>query len=64
MICNCAVIDLSTNYVLDMIVADPDVDIPYPNTILVQIPENLTIDTSCTWTSSTGFVCAINTQSE
>ena len=57
MICNCAVIDLSTNYVLNVIVADPDVDPPYPGTLLIPVPADTPVGTDCTWTESTGFVC-------
>ena len=57
MISNCAVIDLTTDYVLNVIVADPDVDPPYPGTVLVAVPADISIGTDCTWTEATGFVC-------
>lgn len=57
MICNCAVVDNATTYVLNVIVADPDVDQPYPGTTLVPIPPDTPVGTSCTWTQATGFVC-------
>lgn len=57
MITNCAVVDNETTYVLNVIVADPDVDPPFPGTTLVPIPPGMAVSTSCTWTQETGFVC-------
>jgi hypothetical protein len=56
-ICNCAVVDTATTQVTNVIVADPDVDQPYPGTILVAIPDGVGVNTSCTYTQATGFVC-------
>jgi len=39
MITNCAVVDNATTYVINIIVADPDVDPAYPGTTLVAIPD-------------------------
>ena len=57
MITNCAVVDNATTYVINIIVADPDVDPPYPGTMLVAIPPDTPVSTLCTWTEATGFVC-------
>ena len=57
MITNCAVVDNATTYVINIIVADPDVDPAYPGTTLVAIPDGMAVGTSCTWTQATGFVC-------
>lgn len=57
MITNCAVVDNATTYVTNLIVADPDVDPPYPGTTLVAIPAGMLVSTSCTWTPEGGFVC-------
>lgn len=57
MITNCAVVDNATTYVLNLIVADPDVDQPYPGTLLVPVPADTPVSTACTWTEATGFVC-------
>jgi hypothetical protein len=58
-ICNCAVVDTATTQVTNVIVADPDVDQPYPGTILVAIPDGVNVSTSCTWTQATGFLCPV-----
>lgn len=54
---NCAVVDLRTSQVINIIIADPDVDQPYPDTALVAIPDGMSVSTDCTYTEATGFVC-------
>ena len=40
---NCAVIDLSTNMVTNIIVADPSVDLHPEGTLLIALPESVSI---------------------
>ena len=44
----CAVVDLSTNKVVNVIVADPAIDQPHDGTTLVDCGSN-SVDTSWTW---------------
>ncbi len=51
----CAVVEESTGKVLNIIMADPEVDDPEIGTILVVIPDGHMADHRWTWTDADGF---------
>ena len=52
---NCAMVDATTGRVVNVIVADPETDNPWPGHILVAIDEGKIINTQWGWDEHDGF---------
>lgn len=53
----CAVIDISTSEIVNLIIADCDKDIPHAGTLLIPVPHGVEARPGCVWTPENGFVC-------
>lgn len=56
MIQNCALIDLTTDEIINVVMADPEVDFVAEKQKLIPIPEGWGVDTTWTYNETFGFV--------
>jgi hypothetical protein len=58
----CAVVNSVSGVIINVILADPSIDPPLPGFSLIEIPDELSVDHTWTWSEIDGFIMPIEMQ--